>query len=58
MVRFKQSGPRRQGVSTSSTAVVGRSRRGSGGVASGARAPKEAPIRRRKRRMRPGMYDG
>ena len=61
MVRFKQSGPRRQSVSTSSsTAVVGRSRNrpstGSGSAAAGggARVPKEAPIRRRKRRMRPG----
>jgi len=52
MVRFKQSGPRRQQVGSSS-GVVGRSRQ-SGTVSSSSRTPKEAPVRKRKRRMRPG----
>lgn len=52
MVRFKQSGPRRQAVGSSS-GVIGRSRQ-SGTISSSSRTPKEAPVRKKKRRMRPG----
>mmetsp|Transcript_11496 Transcript_11496/g.23721 ORF Transcript_11496/g.23721 Transcript_11496/m.23721 type:complete len:148 (+) Transcript_11496:65-508(+) len=54
MARFKQSGPRRSVGSTSAggadSSVVGRSR--TSGVVR--RRPDETPVRRRKRRMRPG----
>ena len=56
MARFKQSGPRRSTGSASAaggveSSVVGRSRTGGSAVR---RRPGEMPVRRKKRRMRPG----
>jgi len=57
MARYKQSGPRRSTGSASAaggeSSVVGRSRTAGGTVR---RRPGETPVRRKKRRMRPGKW--